>query len=137
VALFLNRPGRREAAGGWHGAMIAGSLRRTDAMEGACRVRYEGSCCRAGLMWARQLMIRSVTLRTSITALRKVYSITSSARAISVGGTVNPSTLAVFKLTTSSNLLGCSIGKSFGFSPARIRPAYRPAVRSSSMKVEP
>jgi hypothetical protein len=32
------------------------------------------------------------------------YSITSSARAISVGGTVRPSTFAALKLTTRSNL---------------------------------
>ena len=36
-----------------------------------------------------------------------VYSITSSARASSVGGTVRPSALAVLRLTTSSNLVGC------------------------------
>ena len=32
-------------------------------------------------------------------------------------------TLAVFRLITSSNLVGCSTGKSAGFSPFRMRPA--------------
>src|SRR5262245_62135132 len=36
------------------------------------------------------------------------YSITSSARASSVGGTSRPSALAVIRLTARSNLVGCS-----------------------------
>ena len=42
---------------------------------------------------------------------------TSSARARIDGGTVRPSALAVFRLTTNSNLVGCSTGRSAGFSP--------------------
>ena len=53
-----------------------------------------------------------------------VYSITSSARASSVGGTVRPSALAVLRLTTSSNLVGCWIGKLPAFSPRRMRSTY-------------
>src|SRR5262249_14075575 len=52
-----------------------------------------------------------------------VHSITSSARASSVGGTSRPSILAVAKLMTSSNLLACMIGKSAGFAPLSMRPA--------------
>ena len=37
---------------------------------------------------------------------RHSYSITSSARASSVGGTMRPSILAVLRLMTSSNLVG-------------------------------
>jgi len=51
------------------------------------------------------------------------YSITSSAVASSVGDTGSPSALAVFRLMDSSNLVGCTIGKSAGFSPLRMRPA--------------
>jgi hypothetical protein len=47
------------------------------------------------------------------------HSITSSARAINVGDKLMPSAFAVFKLTTSSNLVGCSIGKSAGSVPGR------------------
>jgi hypothetical protein len=47
------------------------------------------------------------------------YSITSSARASSVGGTSSPSVLAVLRLITSSNLVGCSTERSPGFAPLR------------------
>src|SRR4029077_21097056 len=49
-----------------------------------------------------------------------LHSITSSARASSVGGTVRPSALAVVRLMTRSNLVGCSTGMSPGFTPRRI-----------------
>ena len=48
------------------------------------------------------------------------HSITSSARASSDGGTVRPSALAVFRLMTRSNLVGCSTGRLAGFAPRRI-----------------
>src|SRR5262249_46256862 len=50
------------------------------------------------------------------------HSITSSARASSVGGTSRPSTCAVCKLMTNSNLVGRATGSSPGFSPLRILP---------------
>src|SRR5262245_16142174 len=49
------------------------------------------------------------------------YSITSSARASRVGGTVRPSALAVLRLITSSYLVGACTGRSAGFSPLRMR----------------
>src|SRR5438128_8385674 len=48
------------------------------------------------------------------------HSITSSARASSVGGTSRPSALAVLRLITSSNVVGCSTGRSAGLAPLRI-----------------
>ena len=51
------------------------------------------------------------------------HSITSSARARRVGGIVRLSALAVCRLMTSSNLVGCSMGSSAGFSPLRMRSA--------------
>ena len=51
-----------------------------------------------------------------------VHSITSSARASSNRGTVRPSALAVFRLITSSTLVGCSTGRSAGLAPFRILP---------------
>src|ERR1700733_4763088 len=42
------------------------------------------------------------------------YSITSSARARKDSRMVGPSALAVFRLTTRSNLVGCSTGRPFG-----------------------
>src|SRR5262249_27381906 len=53
--------------------------------------------------------------------LASLHSITSSARARSVGGTSRPSVLAVFRLITSSYLVGACTGKSLGFSPLRMR----------------
>ena len=50
------------------------------------------------------------------------YSITSSARASSVGGISRPSILAVLRLMISSNFVGCTTGRSAAFSPWRIRP---------------
>src|ERR1700756_4000283 len=44
------------------------------------------------------------------------HSITSSARARSVGGAVRPSALAVLRLMTNSYLVGACTGKSPGFS---------------------
>ena len=49
------------------------------------------------------------------------HSITSSARASSVGGTSRPSALAVLRLITSSYLVGACTGSSAGFSPLRMR----------------
>src|SRR5262249_55913613 len=51
--------------------------------------------------------------------LAAVQSITSSARASSVGGISTPIVLAAFKLMINSNLVGCSTGKSTGFAPLK------------------
>src|SRR5215470_14708066 len=50
------------------------------------------------------------------------HSITSSASSIIDVGTVRPRDFAVFRLITSSNLVGCKTGRSAGFSPFRILP---------------
>ena len=49
------------------------------------------------------------------------YSITSSASDCIELGIVSPSVLAVPRLMSDSNLVGCSTGTSPGFSPLRIR----------------
>src|SRR5678816_2241504 len=51
----------------------------------------------------------------------RTHSITSSARASSVGGTSRPSALAVLRLITSWYLVGAWTGRSAGFSPLRMR----------------
>jgi hypothetical protein len=43
-----------------------------------------------------------------------------SARSSSVCGIVSPRALAVLRLITNSNLVGCSTGRSEGFAPLRI-----------------
>src|SRR5262245_3575128 len=52
------------------------------------------------------------------------HSITSSARASRLSGTVRPSAFAVLRLITSSNLVGCSTGRSAGLAPFRILSTY-------------
>src|SRR5262249_52587062 len=52
-----------------------------------------------------------------------IHSITSSAATNKLGGMVNPSVLAVFKLITNSNLADWTTGRSPAFSPLRMRPA--------------
>jgi len=53
------------------------------------------------------------------------YSMTSSARTSSNGGIASPSGCAVFRLITSSNLVGCCTGVSAGVSPLRTRASWR------------
>jgi len=48
------------------------------------------------------------------------YSITSSARESSAGGTVRPIAFAVLRLMTRSNIVGCSMGRSAGCAPFKI-----------------
>src|SRR5262249_4600102 len=50
------------------------------------------------------------------------HSMTSSAVASSLSGTVRPSILAVCWLITSSNLADCTTGRSAGLAPLRMRP---------------
>src|SRR6516164_7283736 len=54
------------------------------------------------------------------------HSITSSASSNTGCGMVRLSALAVFRLITNSNLVGCSTGSSAGFSPLTTRPVYMP-----------
>jgi hypothetical protein len=65
------------------------------------------------------------------------YSITSSARTSSVGGTSSPSALAVLRLITSSNLVGCSTGSSAGFAPFRILSTNGAVCRARSSRFVP
>src|SRR5215467_14148969 len=65
------------------------------------------------------------------------YSITSSARACSVSGTVRPRALAVLRLMISSSFVDCWTGKSAGFAPWRIFPVYTPTRRYASLMLAP
>src|SRR5262249_10934359 len=53
--------------------------------------------------------------------LAPFHSITSSARWLRNQGTSSPSALAVLRLITRSNFVGCCTGRSAGFSPRRMR----------------
>src|SRR4029453_6575782 len=69
--------------------------------------------------------------------LAAFHSITSSARAMSVGGSSMPRALAVFALMISSNRVGCSIGKSDGRDPFRILSTKVAARRFASNRLVP
>src|SRR5262245_41926474 len=66
-----------------------------------------------------------------------LHSITSSARASSVGGTSRPSAFAVLRLMTSSYFVGVCTGRSAGFSPLRIRSTYPATSRYWSTRPGP
>src|SRR5262249_7525690 len=61
-----------------------------------------------------------------------VYSITSSASAITVGGTVRPSVVAVLSLIANSNLAGACARGSARVAPFRIRSTYEAERRKMS-----
>src|SRR5262249_47100420 len=69
--------------------------------------------------------------------LAALHSITSSARASSVGGTSRPSAFAVLRLITNSCFVGACTGRSAGFSPLRMRSTYSDARRYWSTKSGP
>src|SRR5262245_45614675 len=66
-----------------------------------------------------------------------LHSITSSARAMSVGGTSRPSAFAVLALIISSKRVGCSTGKSDGRDPLRILSTKAAARRQPSDRLAP
>ena len=76
---------------------------------------------RSGLLRARRERPRGSRAAEQRDELAPPHSITSSARASSVGGTVRPSAFAVLRLITSSYLVGACTGRSAGFSPLRMR----------------
>jgi GAF domain len=77
---------------------------------------------------------RAADERNEIAAL---HSITSSASASNVGGTSSPSALAVLRLITSSNFVGCSTGRSAGLAPLRIRSTKMADRRNRSWRSGP
>src|SRR5207302_1493725 len=60
------------------------------------------------------------------------HSITSSARCCRNQGTSRPSALALLRLITSSNFVGCSTGISAGFPPCKILTTNAAARRKES-----
>ena len=60
------------------------------------------------------------------------HSITSSAVASNLSGIVRPSALAVLRLITNSNLVGCWTDRSAGVVPLRTRSMYPAAWRNCS-----
>src|SRR5262249_16223215 len=63
------------------------------------------------------------------------HSITSSARAMNASEIGSPIALAVLRLTTNSNLVGCSTGKSAVLAPFAILSTYSAARRNMAGKL--
>src|SRR5262249_47406376 len=95
------------------GGHARGGIGRPNADEADDRHRW--------LLRARRERPRRRRAANERDELAALHSITSSARASRVGGTSMPSVLAVFKLMTSSYLVGACTGRSAGFSPRRMR----------------
>src|SRR5262249_62001497 len=64
---------------------------------------------------------------------QRVHSITSSASESRLSEILTPSALAVLRLITVSNLVGCSTGRSAGFAALRIRAGETPYCRYASV----
>lgn len=69
--------------------------------------------------------------------VRTCHSITRSARSMTDRATVSPSTLAVLRFTTSSNLVGCSTGRSPGLAPFSILSTKIAALRCNPRRLGP
>jgi hypothetical protein len=67
-----------------------------------------------------RLMSPGQSLPQELAPSRLFHWIISVACCRTDSGIVSPSVWAVFRLTTKSNLVGCSTGKSAGFAPFRI-----------------
>src|SRR5262249_39786989 len=93
--------------------------RHFDLRQGSCR-RFVRPDRRRLLRMCRKRPCQSKASEQA-DELASVHSITSSARASSVGGPSRPSALAVLRLITSSYLVGACTGRSAGFSPLRMR----------------
>ena len=70
-----------------------------------------------------QAMIAMLVNPNNPSAEQTIRDVQEAARARIDGGTVSPSSFAVLRLTTSSNLVGCWTGRSAGLAPLRIFPA--------------
>src|SRR5262249_23311175 len=93
---------------------------------GLLRARRERPCRRAA---EKRDELAAIHLRG--------HSITSSATKRKSRGIVSPSSLAVFRLMTNSNLVGCPTGKSAGLAPLRILSTYVAVRRNRSGRFAP
>src|SRR5262245_1146291 len=95
---------------------------RTEFLKPSIGVRTSSGSGHESFQLAQWRLVPSsaVSMCSNVRVRKLDYSITSSARASSDGGIVNPSALATLTLMTSSNLVDCSTGRSAGLDPFRI-----------------
>src|SRR5262249_39252601 len=89
------------------------------------------------LLRARQHRPPSYRAAEQRDELAPLHSITSSARNVTDGGIVRFSAFAAFMSIKSSNLAGCSTGRSAGFAPLKILSMYSAARRWVASKLGP
>jgi len=92
---------------------------------------------RTGIIATQRFRDVPRTVLSSKLWTKRTYSITSSARVSSVGGSVRPKALAVVKLTIKSNLVGCATGISPGLVPRKILSTYSAVRQNKSGKFGP
>jgi hypothetical protein len=109
---FINRsPGPRLSESG------SGQSRQTSAAKGFAGCPL---CLQYRPNWCVTAKRRFVPFATERSAAKSRYSITSSARASSVGGMSMPRDFAVLRLMINSYFDACSTGRSAGLAPFRI-----------------
>jgi hypothetical protein len=112
--------GRRVASGPMSAWSALRTQLRNRARSEKCQSRFVSdlrSMTSARPQQADVLSSGRYVSKVSISDVNVFYSITSSARPSSVGGTVSPSLFAVLRLTASSKRIGCSTGSSLGRTP--------------------
>ena len=119
------RPPARRCTGRWMAAGHVNRLSNRARREARIALAANSRSPRLGTNravgsdgWPQGSRSKATDRRDMIAA--RSYSITSSARARSVGGTSKPSALAVWALMTISNLVGCWTGRSAGLAPLKI-----------------
>jgi hypothetical protein len=115
--------------------MISGFSAAEDTAAGATARRHHKSSGASDALEAPvSIVARPPTrwLRVAPDHVPSHHRTTSSARASSDCGIASPSAFAVLRLTTKSNFLGCSTGRSAGFAPFRILPTRRAVCRHVS-----
>jgi hypothetical protein len=100
-----------------------GMDRHPAPMQCACR-----KLCAGRLVGERARAAKRITSSRTVVSIysnhcmhNAPYSITLSATASRVAGTSRPSAFAVLRLMASSNFVGACTGRSFGFSPFKMR----------------
>src|SRR5262249_25360201 len=97
-----------------------------------CGYEYADTPHALGLLRTRRERPRRCRTAEKREELAPPHSITSSARCRNASGMVRPSTFAVVRLMTRSNLVGCSTGMSAGLVPRNILSMYSAPRRNKS-----
>jgi hypothetical protein len=128
--------GHLPESGNYHAGRIASAV-------DAVRCAMEGNRPASGRATGSRLCLQERTSSARPVRSEKCqtgsrpHSITSSARNRNDSGIFKPSALAVFRLMTRSNLVGCWTGKSAGFAPRKILSTKLAARRNSSVTFAP